>query len=185
MFSVSVSCDSAAAYQPQCASRAGRQRQLCGNVAQASPFYWSPPTALSGVSTNPAPDTSCGRLPSFAQWEAKDLLLGSWRGRLYKLFKIKQRINVCRVPHKLADSPSITSTSPDPPAAKAPDQSEGAIHLVINEVHGAFRLLKACRIPYTWLRQHRYRRITAGFNLMHIQGVAELLSLSSEVLKWP
>ncbi|KAG8275392.1 hypothetical protein J6590_087312 [Homalodisca vitripennis] len=39
----------AAVYQPQCASRAGRQRQLCGNVAQASPFYWSPPTALSGV----------------------------------------------------------------------------------------------------------------------------------------
>ncbi|KAG8319834.1 hypothetical protein J6590_083322 [Homalodisca vitripennis] len=33
--------------------------------------------------------------------------------------------------------------------------------------------------------QHRCRRITAGFNLMHIQGVAELLSLSSEVLKWP
>ncbi|KAG8308368.1 hypothetical protein J6590_002456 [Homalodisca vitripennis] len=50
MFSISVSCDSAAVYQPQCASRAGRQRQLCGNVAQASPFYWSPPTALSGGS---------------------------------------------------------------------------------------------------------------------------------------
>ncbi|KAG8260856.1 hypothetical protein J6590_087332 [Homalodisca vitripennis] len=47
---ISVSCDSAAVYQPQCASRAGRQRQLCGNVAQASPFYWSPPTALSGGS---------------------------------------------------------------------------------------------------------------------------------------
>ncbi|KAG8293828.1 hypothetical protein J6590_010823 [Homalodisca vitripennis] len=94
-------------------------------------------------------------------------------------------VNVCRVPHKLADSPSITSTSPDPPAAKAPDQSERAIHLVINEVHGAFRLLKACHVPYTWLRQHRCRRITAGFTLMHIQAVAELLSLSPEVALTP
>ncbi|KAG8263089.1 hypothetical protein J6590_039356 [Homalodisca vitripennis] len=45
--------------------------------------------------------------------------------------------------------------------------------------------LTKIRIPYTWLRQHRCRRITAGFNLMHIQAVAELLSLSSEVALTP
>ncbi|KAG8294567.1 hypothetical protein J6590_100353 [Homalodisca vitripennis] len=60
MFSISVSCDSAAVYQPQCASRAGRQWQLCGNVAQASPFYWSPPTALSGGSLYKSISTKSG-----------------------------------------------------------------------------------------------------------------------------